>query len=287
MEISRKKNVITVRYEFTAPDEVFPVMLSSDQHYDSSKCDLPLLKKHLAHANENEMLVIMAGDFFDAMQGKDDPRREPEQLKAEYNVSSYFDALVKDAARFLSSYPKCKFIIGLGNHETSVLKHNGTNLCDRLADKLRDAYQIEAINAPYAGWVRFMFNENNKRDSKSLFYHHGQGGNSPVTKGVIQTNRNAASFHADIYLNGHTHTQYYLAIPHYELNSAGIQVLVNDHHVRTPGYKMNAMENYDEFGYDIERHPTPSPRGCAIVNFTRPNHSTNRTSIQINTMLND
>ena len=287
MQINRVKNVITVRHEFTEPGEVFPVMLSSDQHYDSVKCDLDLLKTDLAHADEKEMLVILAGDFFDAMQGKDDPRREPEQLKAEYNVSSYFDALVKDGARFLSNYPKCKFIFALGNHETSVLKHHGTNLLDRLADKLRDKYEIEAINAPYAGWVRFMFNQKNKRDSKVLFYHHGQGGNSPVTKGVIQTNREAASFQADIYLNGHTHTQYYLAIPRYMLNAAGQQILKNEHHVRTPGYKLNAMENYDEFGYDIERHPTPNARGCAIVNFSRPDHSTNKTRIQINTRLND
>ena len=286
MNITTKRNVITVRHEFSEPNEEFEVMLSSDHHYDSVKCDLKLLKEDLAYANEKEMLVIMAGDFFDAMQGHDDPRRNPDELKAIYKVSSYFDALVKDGAKFLSNYPKCKFILALGNHETSVLKHHGTNLLDRVADRLRDKYEMQAQNAPYAGWVRFMFSQQGKRDSKTLIYHHGKGGNSPVTKGVIQTNRNAASFLADIHLNGHTHTQYYLALPRYSINAAGQQVLKNEHHVRTPGYKMNAMEHYDQFGYDLEKHPTPNSRGCAIARFSRPDHATNKTKIRIEPRLN-
>lgn len=286
MQITRKQSVITVRHEFTAPDEVFRCMLMSDIHYDSAKCDMPLLKRHLSFANELGMLVLCTGDFFDAMQGKDDPRRLPEELKAEYSVASYFDALVKDAARFLSAYPKCKFILALGNHETSVLKHNGTNLLDRLADKLRDKYEIEAINAPYGDYVRFMFQNSNKRDSKKLYYHHGGGAAAPVTKGVMESYRTSQSFVADIYHVGHNHKQYTYADPYYDLNAAGNLVLCNRYFVRTPGYKMNALESGDEFGYDLERHPTPGARGCAVVKFTRPDKSTNNTHIQIDAHLN-
>jgi len=38
-----------------------------------------------------------------------------------------------------------------------------------------------------------------------MYYFHGSGGGGPVTKGVIQTNRRAASVDAEIYWSGHVH----------------------------------------------------------------------------------
>jgi len=270
MMIEQYKNVVTLRDDTVKAGWETWVCLMSDVHFDAAKCDLPLVNKHLTLANEREALVLIAGDWFDAMQSKHDPRRSPEDLKAEYAVSSYLDALVKYAADYLGRFNRCKFILALGNHETAVLKNNNTNLMDRLADKLRDKYKIDAVNAGYAGWVRWLFSRGKgARQSFSLYYHHsGGGGNAPVSKGIIQSNRQAAAIRADFVHNGHNHQNYHHAEPQVYLSPSGRQVKSLTHFIRTPGYKIGGLEAYDEFGYDIERHPHPLTRGCAFIQFT-------------------
>ena len=136
--------------------EELTVMLASDIHYDSSACDIKLFEKHLKIAEEKQSPVIIAGDLFDAMQGRDDPRRNIEELKNEYAVSSYFDAIVLDVRRFLLKYKVPYYIIGLGNHETSVLRKINTDLVQRLCLLLRlEGQPAEAMG--YWGYIRFMF----------------------------------------------------------------------------------------------------------------------------------
>jgi len=59
----------------------------------------------------------------------------------------------------------------------------------------------------YGGFIVFQGDKGGSNRSRSvrMYYFHGSGGGSPVTKGVIQTNRRAASVDADIYWSGHIH----------------------------------------------------------------------------------
>lgn len=248
--------------------ERLSVMLSSDIHFDSCMCDIKLFEKHLKLAEERQSPVIIAGDLFDAMQGRDDPRRSIESLKAEYKVSHYFDAIVLDASAFLRKFQVPYYIIGLGNHETSVLNKINTNLVERLCYDLRlHGQPAEAMG--YWGYIRFMFRykKGNGHSSKVLYFHHGVSNNAPVTKGTIQTARQAEYLHgADYVLNGHNHHAYVLPIQVERLNQQTMTPYTESvWYLRTPGYKMSPGDSQTTWGFGPERHRSPTPRGCMFL----------------------
>jgi UDP-2,3-diacylglucosamine pyrophosphatase LpxH len=246
-------------------------MIASDVHYDSILCDVDLLTKHLKLAEQNKSPVLIAGDLFDAMQGRDDPRRSIEELKAEYKVASYFDAIVLDVSKFLQRFKVPYYVIALGNHETSVLRKINTDLVERLCYDLRlHGQPAEAMG--YWGYIRFMFNykHGNAKASKTLYFHHGTSTSAPVTKGVIQTNRQSVYIHdADFVLNGHNHHAYLMPVQVEKLNAKTMQPYTQSvWYMRTPGYKQSPGDGMQTLGFGAEKHRTPTPRGCMFLNMT-------------------
>ena len=153
---------------------------------------------------------------------------------------NYYDRAIDDAVEFYAPFAKNFLVIGDGNHEAAVVKNANTNPADRLVAGLnRAGGQVK--HGGVGGWVRFMFQSNGRpQGSLKLYYHHSGGSNSgaPVTKGVIQSNRQAVYLpDADIVQNGHTHTNYWLAIPRKRLSNKGEVYTDLCHYVRTPGYK--------------------------------------------------
>jgi len=247
------------------------VMLASDVHFDSAVCDIDLWTKHLKLAEELQAPVIIAGDFFDAMQGHDDPRRSIEELKDEYKVSHYFDAIVLDASHFLRQFKVPYFILGLGNHETAVLRKINTNLIERLAYDLRlHGQPAEAMG--YWGYIRFHFKyrKGSGNASKTLYFHHGKSSGAVVTKGVIQVNRQGQYIHdADYVLNGHNHHSYVMPVQVERLNQKTMLPQTETvWYFRTPGYKKSPGDSLQVWGYGAEKHRAATPRGCMFLNMT-------------------
>lgn len=269
MDLSVENSVITCRDNSLNSEWHLSVCCMSDIHRDSSKCDETLFRKHLDEAKRRGSIVLIAGDLFDAMQGRDDPRRSVEELQAQYHTSSYFDALVMDTAEFfLKDYKDLHFIFALGNHETSVLTHNSTNLIDRLVYAM-NTQGGHALGGGYYGWLRFMFSRgNSNRKSKKLYWHHGKGTSAVMSFGTLESRRQASYIEADIFLNGHNHQGYYVPLKKITLSDSGRQRADTIHFLRTPGYKFSGIEAEQRHGYDIERHPEPTTRGCIFVGFT-------------------
>jgi len=267
MKLDQTRSVITARTDNIKAGWKQWVCLMSDIHFDSPKCDRKLFTRHMKLAEERQALVLIAGDFFDSMQVRHDPRRSPEDLMAKYKVSHYLDALVMDAVEYLSQF-KVQYILALGNHETAVMKNNFTNVIDRLAYGI-NTKGGDAISAGYGGWLKFFFSRGaGGRKSYDLYYHHGAGGTAPVTKGVFQTARQATYINADIVHNGHNHQAYYVPIKQIGLNNAGKLETKLMHFIRTPGYKISGLENEDRAGFDIEKIPGVTPRGCCFAEFS-------------------
>lgn len=93
------------------------VYLLSDVHFDSVACDRGAVKRHLDKALNENALIIIGGDWFDAMQGKFDPRRNMDELRPEYRCEKYYDVVVEDSAEFLKPYAKNIIAVTQGNHE--------------------------------------------------------------------------------------------------------------------------------------------------------------------------
>jgi hypothetical protein len=249
-----------------------PMMLASDVHYDSISCDINKFTEHLKQADQEKAPVLIAGDFFDAMQGRDDPRRSPEALKEQYKVSSYFDALVQDASQFLRKFKNVPlWILAMGNHESKVLEKINTNLLERLAYDMRlQGHKAEA--ADYYGYLKIVFNYEfgTNAPSRMLYWYHGVSNGAPVTKGVIQVNRQSTwCKDPDIVLNGHNHQSYWMPQPVEKINQlTNIPYIDAVHYFRTPGYQLPSGATRIGRGFSAEKHRAPTLTGCIFLDMT-------------------
>lgn len=242
-------------------------MLCSDRHFDSRKSDRELMKQHLDLARQRKAKIFEFGDTFDAMQGKYDPRRAYPEMDKRYldmmqvkNIG-YLDAIVQDAADFLKPYADLYAMIAKGNHETAILSHNDTDLINRLVGRLNTEAGVQINTGEYGGWIQFLFTiSKTQRETLNLKYFHGSGGGGPVTKGVIQTNRQAVFLpDADIVINGHIHENWIVSLARERINKAGTIGRDLQHHVRTGTYK----DDYEDGsgGWATEKGMPPKPKG--------------------------
>lgn len=243
------------------------VLLTADRHHDNIYCDRALEKRHLDEALERAALILDFGDLFCAMQGKYDPRSSMDDIRAEDVGEDYLDRIVTHAARDFAPYAPNWLLAAQGNHDSNIRKHHGTDLISNLVHRMNADHHGNLHVGGYGGWVRFMFTmQQTRRQSIRLKYHHGAGGGGPVTRGVIQTNRQAVYLpDADIVVNGHTHDSWYVPIARERLSDRGkvYQDLV--HFIRVPGYKDEYADGSQ--GFHVERWGAPKPIGAAWLRF--------------------
>ncbi len=244
-------------------------LLSADRHWDNPYSDQSLQKKHLEEAKVRDARVLEFGDLFCCMQGKYDKRACKDDLRPEHQRGDYFDSLVKTAAEWFGPYAYLFAQMGEGNHETSVYKRHETNLIARLVERLNTEQKTRIAHAGFSGWVRFMFSRDGKGAgalSRKLAWHHGYGGDAPVTKGVIQTNRMSVYLpDADFVVTGHTHNEWFFPIPRVRISDAGQVFHDEQMHIKVPGYKEEYKDGYS--GWHIERGGPPKPIGAAWLRF--------------------
>ena len=233
-------------------------LLLSDIHWDNPKCNRKLLKKHLDEALEGGHDIFLNGDTLDLMGGKKDRRADKETVRPEHNVNNYFDAVIEDAAEFFKPYAHLIQLIGYGNHETAIIKHNEIDPLKSLAKMIGREDSL----GTYGGWVILTFLaslKHREQVSLRLKYHHGSGGGGPVTKGVIQFNRMATMIEgADVIWSGHVHESTELVYTLEKLNQFFIPELRNVLMVRTPTYKEEYLPG---MGWHTERGGAPKPLG--------------------------
>lgn len=254
--------VVRVPYERRASWEA-KFLLSSDRHWDNPHSDREMQKSHLEEAKRVGAGIIDVGDLFCAMQGKYDPRASKKDVRDEHNVSSYLDALVNTASEWFAPYAGNFICIGQGNHETSILKHQETDLTERLVHSLREKTGADVHNGHYGGYVRFNFQSDRERDRQSvtLKYYHGHGGGGEVTKGLIQANRRAVIYpDADIIATGHVHEMWVMEQGRERLSQHGKVYDSVQTHVCLGTYKNE--HNGGKGGYHTEKGRGPRPRGA-------------------------
>lgn len=262
----RSSNVLDVYFEDVQAGWEQWFLLRSDAHHDSAECNRELVKRHLDEAVKRKAYIMDFGDLFDCMGGRYDPRRSYPNMRKEYMEKlmageSYFNVITKDAIDFYKGYKDLWLLQGVGNHETSVAKNSDVNLIDLFVAGMQDG--SKTINkGGYGGWVQFYFTiGKTQRESRNLKYFHGSGGGGPVTKGTIQSNRQAVFLpDADYVVNGHIHESWVLAIPRERISSAGVISQDIQYHVRTPTYKQDYGTG--EGGWHIEGGRPPKPLGA-------------------------
>lgn len=248
------------------------LFVATDVHWDHPKCDRATLRAHLDEALQLGRPVIFPGDFFCAMQGKVDKRAAKGDTRPEHANKNYFNLLVNTAAEWLEPYARVIALISPGNHETAISKHHEIDLCEMLVKELQLRCPASPVKlGGYSGWLRLsctMFKT--QRQSLRLWYHHGYGGGGPVTRGVIQSNRQAVYVQADVIVNGHTHDAWVVPIQQVGLSRENVPFHAQQLHIRTPGYKDEYADGAG--GFHIERGGPPKPIGGAWVELVYESH---------------
>lgn len=255
--------------DFAAEDAEWDqwVLLSGDRHHDNPHTDHDLELQHLDEAVRRRAAILDVGDLFCAMGGKADPRASKHGVTREEHAmaNDYFDSLVRHAAEFYSPYAKHFIAIGRGNHESSVLKRQETDLTTRLCERMSTMTGHHVQAGGYGGWVQFRVTIGmNKRTALSLKYFHGSGGGGLMTFDTLRVRRQASYLpDADVIVCGHVHESWWMKIGRERLvsqNGVYRTVLESQHHVRTGTYK-------DEYGsgaggWHIEKGGPPKCLGA-------------------------
>lgn len=261
------------------------IFFVSDNHFDSIFCNRDIMRADFDEAKKRKARIVIVGDWYDAMQGRYDPRRAAPELRPEYQGrEDYYDVVVNDSADWLEPYADLIDVIADGNHELSVLKNASTNIADRLVSELNRRKKAKIKHGGYGGWIRVMLTEIDEKTgthaSVKIKYFHGSGGEAPVTRGAIQTNRQAVYLpDANIVVNGHSHNGYDIPIARERLSGKGRQYFDVQYHVRTPGYKQAYGDGTT--GWEVTRGGVPKPMGGCFVQLLWENHGP---KIQINPM---
>lgn len=252
----KKNNVMRIEKNW----EETKVLLISDLHWDNPKCDRDLLKKHLDQAVKGNHDILINGDLFCLMQGSYDPRKSKSDIRPEHNHANYFDAIINTAVDWFEPYAQHIKLIGYGNHETSILKRQETDIIERFVTLLNYKSGTNIQVGGYGGWVRYQFNDGSATQSFKIKYMHGFGGGGAVTRGTIQHNRMSVNVEgADAIWMGHVHEDYELTYTVEELTIKDTVQLRDILMIRTSAYK----EEYGDGskGWHIERGASPKPIG--------------------------
>jgi len=238
------------------------ILVTSDRHWDSIHSDRAMQKRHLDEAITRDALIIDLGDFLDLMQGRNDRRGNKSSVRPEHNRSDYFTAVIDDAAQWFGPYAKNWLLLGTGNHETAIMRHNEINVTWHLGRALNAEHGGNIHLGKYSGWIKFQGKrrgERNYTNSIFTYYHHGSGGSSPVTKGVIQTARRATYLpDANVVLSGHIHQTWMMPITRERVNAYGNTYQDTQMHVSIPSYKSPSRRA----GWEVEKGMAPTEKGA-------------------------
>lgn len=236
------------------------VLLTADHHYDSTLCDRDLLRDQHAQAVERGAGILAIGDTFDAMQGRQDRRAGKADLRPEYLVPHYADAIVEDALAWYAPFAANYWLWTYGNHEAAYQKVNETDILRRFVRGLNREAGIGAALGAYRGMLSLDCDAGDGSPAQRvrLAYHHGHGGGGPVTKGTIGAQRAAAAGEYDAWVTGHVHERWVVWSSVETVDAEGHHVTRDVPHVCCGGYKVDADRG---IGWHVETGKPAKPRG--------------------------
>lgn len=265
--IKHEKNIHELRVDGSS----FRMGMFSDIHWDNPKCDWNLLKHDLDYCLKNEIPIMFNGDTFCLMQGAYDPRKMKGDIRPEHNNARYFDSIVETAVDFFLPYANLMTVVGYGNHETSIIKRQETDVIQRFVTLLNYKAGSNVMTGGYGGWLivnQLLKAKSNITQATKIKYFHGSGGGGLVTKGALNLTRAMEMYEGyDVFTMGHIHE-----------NSARNDVRDSINFHPTKGYYFNHKQihsmitgTYKEeyinglYGWHVERGAPMKPVGGRVL----------------------
>ena len=265
--IKHEKNIHELRVDGSS----FRMGMFSDIHWDNPKCDWNLLKRDLDYCLKNEIPIMFNGDTFCLMQGAYDPRKMKGDIRPEHNNARYFDSIIETSVDFFLPYANLMTIVGYGNHETSIIKRQETDVIQRFVTLLNYKAGSNVMTGGYGGWLivnQLVKAKSNITQATKIKYFHGSGGGGLVTKGALNLTRAMEMYEGyDVFTMGHIHE-----------NSARNDVRDSINFHPTKGYYFNHKQihsmitgTYKEeyidglYGWHVERGAPMKPVGGRLL----------------------
>jgi len=265
--IKHEKNIHELRVDGSS----FRMGMFSDIHWDNPKCDWNLLKHDLDFCLKNEIPIMFNGDTFCLMQGAYDPRKMKGDIRPEHNNARYFDSIIETAVDFFLPYANLITVVGYGNHETSIIKRQETDVIQRFVTLLNYKAGSNVMTGGYGGWLiitQLVKASSNITQATKIKYFHGSSGGGIITRGAINLTRAMDLYEGyDVFTMGHIHE-----------NSARNDVRDNINFHPTKGYYFNHKQihsmitgTYKEeyinglYGWHVERGAPMKPVGGRVL----------------------
>lgn len=281
------------------PNGSVGLRLMSDLHIGAAHVDYSLIKKEIADAVEKNDRIAVNGDVLDLILPKDHKRYSPTALHPRVaDRSDVVNASVDWAVEILSPAAHLINMIGVGNHETAVEKYHATDVTRLLIDKLE---AIAMKRGPmhvihyggYTGFIDYRL-RSSVRDKGGyrfvVYYHHGSGGNAPVTRGLIDFNRKDTWVDADLIWMGHKHQRLTVAVEKIRCPLQGDEPDVRDvRHVMTGAYfktycgqsQASVRQHGRRSNYAADAGLGPGGKGGARVELRVNHYVTERPTITV------
>lgn len=263
-KVARNLHTLTLGIEETR------LALLSDIHWDNPKCDRDMLKRHLDYCLKENIPVFINGDLFCLMNGRGDKRGNKSDILIEHNNARYLDSVVETAVEWFSPYASILTVIGYGNHETSIIKYQETDLLQRFVDLMNYKNKSNIYTGGYGGWIIIKKElKSNTTMSKLLKYFHGSGGGGIVTKGAINLTRALEIYeNMDIFVMGHIHENScrndVRDSVHYNTGKRNYELIQKQIHLAITGtYKEEYQDGFG--GWHVERGAPVKPVGGRIL----------------------
>lgn len=266
---SLSKHADNVHELFFSSQTSVKIAQLSDLHWDNPKCDHDYLKRTLDYCLANSIPVVVNGDFFCLMQGRGDRRSSKSDIRPEHNNAQYLDSVVETAVAWFAPYAPVLAIIGYGNHETAIIKHQETDLLRRFVALYNSTHGANVQIGGYGGWIIYKIDTGgNRLASFRHKYFHGSGGGGVVTRGEINLTRAmAATASFDIFSIGHIHenkaTDVVMDALSFHSHKGFFVELKTAHLMVTGTFKEEYADGSK--GWHVERGAPPKPLGGRIL----------------------
>lgn len=242
-------------YKAAKAAEEFPILFSSDIHFDEPGFDRELFTKDYDRAKRDNARINIHGDVFGCILPSDIKRYTRGNDGGDTDCK--INEALKKAEDLFTPYANNIDVMGLGNHETSVLKYHHIDVIGLLIgflNRKRDSKLPPIRHGGYSGYIRYVFEGPSRScvQKYDIFYNHGQGGSAEVTDGIIGAKRRLYT-NADLIVLGHNHKRWAIEIDPFEgISDTGRLYTKKRHAIMTGCYsKISGETNATEDGYRL------------------------------------
>lgn len=227
-----------------------PIILMSDIHIGNAYFNRKQLEEDIKAFKEMGAAILINGDLFEAITPSD--KRFEMETHGYYTTNDIINQYIKECVNYFGEVANQIRMIGIGNHENSMIKNDHINITLLALEELERIGGCKIHYGGYHGFVRFRVIDGRKKKERSvyeMYYHHGYGGHTKSGP-KLMLNDLRLKYRADFYWTGHKHQTAIFSEAEIRANRNyeevhEIWLLSTGSYLSTAGLQMNSHTPYE------------------------------------------